>query len=113
MNDFQFRPSFIQLPAYHSFDGSLCLPGSKSITNRVFLISALADGTTELINLLKSDDTRYMGEALQRLGVKIDFSDDYTHAIVEGHGKPFDGPSPAIELFLGNAGTAMRSLTAA
>lgn len=68
MNDFQFRPSFIQLPAYHSFDGSLCLPGSKSITNRVFLISALAEGTTTLNNLLKSDDTRYMGEALQRLG---------------------------------------------
>ena len=57
MNDFQFRPSFIQLPAYHSFEGSLCLPGSKSITNRVFLISALAEGTTHLKNLLKSDDT--------------------------------------------------------
>ena len=113
MNEFQFRPSFIQLPAYHSFEGSLCLPGSKSITNRVFLISALAEGTTHLKNLLKSDDTRYMGEALQRLGVKIDFTDDFKDAVVVGHGGPFDGPSPSIELFLGNAGTAMRSLTAA
>ena len=113
MNEFQFRPSFIQLPAYHSFEGSLCLPGSKSITNRVLLISALAEGTTTLNNLLKSDDTRYMGEALQRLGSKIEFTDDYTNAVVEGHAGVFDGPSPSIELFLGNAGTAMRSLTAA
>ena len=113
MNEFQFRPSYKQLKAYHSFNGSIRVPGSKSITNRVLLISALANGTTYLHNLLRSDDTRYMGEALKLLGVKIHFSNDYTEAVVEGHGGPFDGPSPSIELFLGNAGTAMRSLTAA
>ena len=64
MDDFQFRPSFIQLPAFTSFGGEIRLPGSKSITNRAFLIAALAEGETRLHNLLKSDDTRYMGEAL-------------------------------------------------
>ena len=112
MEDFQFRPSFIQLPAFTSFDGEIRLPGSKSITNRAFLIAALAEGRTRLHNLLKSDDTRYMGEALRKLGVHIDFSDDFSEAVVEGSGKPIslDG---AVDLFLGNAGTAMRSLTAA
>ena len=113
MNDSQFRPSFKQLDAYHSFNGSIRVPGSKSITNRVLLISAIANGTTRLHNLLRSDDTRYMGEALKRLGVKVDFSDDYTDAVVEGHGKPFDAGNFPVELYLGNAGTAMRSLTAA
>ena len=112
MDDFQFRPSFVQLPAFTSFDGEIRLPGSKSITNRAFLIAALAEGETRLHNLLKSDDTRYMGEALQKLGVQIDFSDDFSEAVVKGSGKPIsvDG---AVDLFLGNAGTAMRSLTAA
>ena len=112
MEDFQFRPSFIQLPVFTSFEGEVRLPGSKSITNRAFLIAALAKGRTRLHNLLKSDDTRYMGEALQKLGVHIDFSDDFSEAVVEGSGKPMsvDG---AVDLFLGNAGTAMRSLTAA
>ncbi|MBR3669971.1 MAG: 3-phosphoshikimate 1-carboxyvinyltransferase, partial [Fibrobacter sp.] len=113
MNDSQFRPSFKQLDAYHSFNGSIRVPGSKSITNRVLLISAIANGTTRLHNLLRSDDTRYMGEALKRLGVKVEFSDDYTDAVVEGHGKPFDAGNFPVELYLGNAGTAMRSLTAA
>ena len=112
MEDFQFRPSFIQLPVFTSFEGEVRLPGSKSITNRAFLIAALAKGRTRLHNLLKSDDTRYMGEALQKLGVHIDFSEDFSEAVVEGSGKPIsvDG---AVDLFLGNAGTAMRSLTAA
>ena len=72
MNDSQIRPSFKQLDAYHSFNGSIRVPGSKSITNRVLLISAIANGTTRLHNLLRSDDTRYMGEALKRLGVKVE-----------------------------------------
>lgn len=112
MDDFQFRPSFIQLPAFTSFNGEVRLPGSKSITNRAFLIAALAQGETRLHNLLKSDDTRYMGEALQKLGVHIDFSDDFSEAVVKGSGKPISVDS-AVDLFLGNAGTAMRSLTAA
>lgn len=121
MDEFQFRPSFVQLPALSSFSGEIRLPGSKSITNRAFLIAALAKGTTRLHNLLKSDDTRYMGEALQKLGIQIDFSDDFSEAVVHGNGGPiFAGgqssnvqSSAPVELFLGNAGTAMRSLTAA
>ena len=114
MDEFQFRPSFVQLPAYSSFGGEIRLPGSKSITNRAFLIAALARGTTRLHNLLKSDDTRYMGEALQQLGVNIEFSEDYTEAVVVGKGGPIGAPAGEMaKLFLGNAGTAMRSLTAA
>lgn len=113
MEEFQFRPSFIQLPALHSYEGEVRLPGSKSITNRVLLISALAQGSTHLHNLLKSDDTRYMGEALSRLGVTIEFSRDYSEAVVFGCGAPIIIPSDISELFLGNAGTAMRSLCAA
>lgn len=112
MKEFQFRPSFIQLPALSSYNGEIRLPGSKSITNRVFLMSALAKGSTHLRNLLKSDDTRYMGEALQKLGVKIDISNDGRDAVVHGNAGAISVDSP-VELFLGNAGTAMRSLTAA
>lgn len=129
MNEFQFRPSFVQLPALSSFSGKIRLPGSKSITNRAFLIAALAKGTTRLHNLLKSDDTRYMGEALQKLGIRIEFSEDFSEAVVYGNGGPIsaplksaqsrlplnpcEGPASPVDLFLGNAGTAMRSLTAA
>ncbi len=127
MSEFQFRPSFVQLSALSSYCGELRLPGSKSITNRAFLIAALAKGTTRLHNLLKSDDTRYMGEALQKLGVQIEFSDDFSEAVVHGNGGPIsasgassrlpsnpcEGPASPVDLFLGNAGTAMRSLTAA
>ena len=117
MEDFQFRKSFEQLPAFKSFEGTIQLPGSKSITNRAFLISALANGKTRLHNLLKSDDTRYMGEALQKLGVEIQFSEDFSEAVVCGNAGPVDAPATQsgapVELFLGNAGTAMRSLTAA
>ena len=73
-----FRPSHIQIPALTSYNGELRVPGSKSITNRVLLVSALAEGTTRLHNLLKSDDTRYMGEALKALGVKIELDEDFT-----------------------------------
>ena len=115
-----FRPSNIQIPALSSYNGELRVPGSKSITNRVLLVSALAEGTTRLHNLLKSDDTRYMGEALKSLGVKVDMSEDFTEAVIEGRGGPIDAPSVLVEdgknvaeLYLGNAGTAMRSLCAA
>ena len=70
-----FRPSHIQIPALSSYNGELRVPGSKSITNRVLLVSALAEGTTRLHNLLKSDDTRYMGEALQKLGEQTEGED--------------------------------------
>lgn len=107
-----FKPSFIQLPACSSYNGEVRVPGSKSITNRAFLIAAMAQGTTKLHNLLKSDDTRYMGEALKQLGVKIDFSEDYSEAVVVGNAGPISSYNEE-KLYLGNAGTAMRSLTAA
>ena len=90
------------------------MPGSKSITNRAFLIAALAKGKTKLCNLLRSDDTRYMGAALNELGVKIDFNEDYSEAVVNGLGAPIEcDKKEGAELYLGNAGTAMRSLCAA
>lgn len=112
------KPSFIQLPALHSYNGEVRVPGSKSITNRVFLISALAEGTTRLHNLLRSDDTRYMGEALRLLNVGIEMSEDFTEATVVGNGGVINAPKNSdgnllAELYLGNAGTAMRSLCAA
>nr|WP_297946074.1 3-phosphoshikimate 1-carboxyvinyltransferase [uncultured Fibrobacter sp.] len=97
----------------HSYNGEVYLPGSKSITNRVLLISALAEGNTRLHNLLKSDDTRYMGDALCKLGGDIVFTDDFSKAYVVGSGAPINIAPQVQDLFLGNAGTAMRSLCAA
>jgi 3-phosphoshikimate 1-carboxyvinyltransferase len=85
--------------------GTLRLPGSKSISNRVLLLAALASGETEIQGLLDADDTRVMREALATLGV------GFAGAKVKGVGGPF--PVKQAELFLGNAGTAFRPLTAA
>jgi len=93
-------------------DGEVNLPGSKSLSNRALLIAALAEGTTTITNLLESDDTRHMLNALQKLGVQYTLSDDRTECTIIGNGGPFDSSEP-VELFLGNAGTAMRPLTAA
>lgn len=113
-----FRPNHIQIPALKSYNGEIRVPGSKSITNRVLLVAALAEGTTRLHNLLKSDDTRYMGEALEALDVDVKMSDDFTEAVVVGRGGPLNAPENVdgdclSALYLGNAGTAMRSLCAA
>lgn len=89
--------------------GTVHLPGSKSISNRVLLLSALAEGTTQVAGLLDSDDTRVMLDALRILGVPLrDSGEGQIH--VDGI-CPF--PIRAAELFLGNAGTAFRPLTAA
>jgi 3-phosphoshikimate 1-carboxyvinyltransferase len=93
-------------------NGVINLPGSKSVSNRVLLLAALAEGTTVLTNLLDSDDIRYMLAALDTLGVHCDLSGDKTRCEVRGLGGPF-GKSRDPELFLGNAGTAMRPLCAA
>ena len=85
--------------------GTVRLPGSKSISNRVLLLAALAAGETEVDGLLDADDTRVMREALSRLGVSFDGK------TVIGVSGPF--PVKKAELFLGNAGTALRPLTAA
>ncbi|MEZ9132340.1 3-phosphoshikimate 1-carboxyvinyltransferase [Vibrio breoganii] len=92
--------------------GQVNLPGSKSVSNRALLLAALANGTTRLTNLLDSDDIRHMLNALEQLGVKYSLSQDKTVCEVEGLGGVFNA-SEALELFLGNAGTAMRPLAAA
>ena len=93
-------------------NGTVNLPGSKSVSNRALLLAALAEGTTTLTNLLDSDDVRHMLNALQALGVSYQLSDDRTTCTVEGVAGPLVANQP-LELFLGNAGTAMRPLAAA
>jgi len=102
----------MKLTPIRYIDGEVTLPGSKSLSNRVLLIAALAEGTTKITNLLKSDDTTYMLKALKTLGVRYRLSDDGRECTVTGNGGPFSSGKP-LELFLGNAGTAMRPLCAA
>ncbi|QTL38677.1 3-phosphoshikimate 1-carboxyvinyltransferase [Xenorhabdus budapestensis] len=93
-------------------NGTINLPGSKSVSNRALLLAALAKGTTYLTNLLDSDDIRYMLNALTKLGISYRLSDDRTACEVDGIGGIITGKN-GLELFLGNAGTAMRPLAAA
>ncbi len=93
--------------------GTLRLPGSKSISNRTLLLAALARGDTVLRGLLDSDDTRVMREALRSLGVAVDALEGATDLRVRGLGRARGFPAKRAELFLGNAGTAFRPLTAA
>lgn len=94
--------------------GVVRLPGSKSIANRALLLAALSEGTTLLRNMLDSDDTRYMRKALQELGVNLQERqvNGELQVTVEGRAGLFSQKQPTT-LFLGNAGTAMRPLTAA
>ena len=109
-----YRTAFLDIPALATAGGTVSLPGSKSISNRVLLLAALSQGTTTIHDLLDSDDTRVMLAGLQQLGCTI------TPAAVTP-GQPIavtgiGGQLPAntaATLFLGNAGTAMRPLTAA
>lgn len=93
-------------------EGTINLPGSKSVSNRALLLAALAKGKTRLTNLLDSDDIRHMLNALKALGVQYQLSNNNTVCDIEGLGGQFKTNSP-LELFLGNAGTAMRPLAAA
>jgi 3-phosphoshikimate 1-carboxyvinyltransferase len=100
---------FLDLPPLAAAAGTVRLPGSKSISNRVLLLAALAEGTTRIHDLLDSDDTRVMLEALRTLGCRL----ERRGAVLELTGI---GARPAVReasLFLGNAGTAMRPLAAA
>ncbi|MDR0213121.1 MAG: bifunctional 3-phosphoshikimate 1-carboxyvinyltransferase/cytidylate kinase [Comamonas sp.] len=109
-----FTTEFLDLPALDSAHGTVSLPGSKSISNRVLLLAALSQGTTTIHDLLDSDDTQVMLAALKQLGCKIT-PDSVTpgQAIaVTGIGGQLPTDTKAT-LFLGNAGTAMRPLTAA
>ena len=102
----------LTLQPIQKVSGEVNLPGSKSVSNRALLLAALARGTTRLTNLLDSDDIRHMLNALTKLGVTYQLSDDKTVCEVQGLGGAFESPQ-ALELFLGNAGTAMRPLAAA
>ncbi len=106
----------LTLSPLSSANGEVTIPGSKSLSNRALLLAALADGETTLTNLLDSDDVRHMLNALKALGVSYELSADRTRCTVTGCNGPLggnEGPSGEHELFLGNAGTAMRPLTAA
>ena len=94
-----------------ALQGTMCLPGSKSISNRAFLLAALATGTTRLTNLLDSDDTQAMRGALTALGVNME--QDGADTLVHGLGRPFQHSGQALILDLGLAGTAYRPLAAA
>lgn len=100
---------FIDIPSLQKAEGSVQLPGSKSISNRVLLLSAFCDGVTRVHDLLDSDDTRVMLQALQNLGCQIERAG--TTVTITGLGN--QTPITKADLFLGNAGTAMRPLTAA
>lgn len=97
-------------PAQHPLNATVCVPGSKSLTNRVLLIAVLADGTTSLKNALFSDDSRYFVEALQALGFNVSLNSERAEMTVTGLGGRI--PAKQAELFIGNAGTAARFLTA-
>ena len=100
----------LHLKAASKASGTIKLPGSKSISNRTLLLAALSEGVTEIRDLLVSDDTARMLEALQTLGVKLEKVNE-TDWIVHGCNGNF--PNKNANLFLGNAGTAFRPLTAA
>ncbi len=87
------------------------LPGSKSISNRVLLLAAFARGTTKVHDLLSADDVDRMLESLEKLGVKLQKGKEQGPLSVSGCGGQF--PVKSADLFLGNAGTALRPLTAA
>ena len=105
-----FSTAFLDLPPLQGASGTVTLPGSKSISNRVLLLSALCEGTTVVHDLLDSDDTRVMLAALRQLGCGVDVQG--TTVTITGLGGR-TWPAEAIEFFMGNAGTAMRPLTAA
>ncbi len=112
------------IPVPHALHASVRVPGSKSLTNRALLIAALAEGTTRLTNALFSDDSRYFAEALQALGFDVRL--DPPHSPHFGSSKWGDArgaemtvtglgghiPARKAELFIGNAGTAARFLSA-
>lgn len=92
--------------------GDITLPGSKSLSNRILLLAALARGTTTITNLLDSDDVAHMLKALHILGISYTLSSDKRTCVVTGNAGAFQVAKPET-LFLGNAGTAVRPLTAA
>ena len=105
-----YKIPFLDLPPLRAAAGTVRLPGSKSISNRVLLLAGLAEGTTAVHDLLESDDTAVMLEALKQLGCQIRREPNATLQVTGLGGRLLPR---AAKLFLGNAGTAMRPLTAA
>ena len=103
-------PQHIDLEPVMHVEGTVRLPGSKSISNRTLLLAALAEGVTTIHDLLASDDTLVMLGALRALGIRWDEVDERT-IVVHGNGGAL--PEHEADLFMGNAGTAIRPLTAA
>ncbi len=100
----------IRIGPFKQAQGSIVLPGSKSISNRALLLAALSSGTTTLTNLLDADDTQVMRNALRQLGLSVTDKADKV-CVVQGCKGKF--PVRDADLFMGNAGTAIRPLTAA
>mmetsp|Transcript_12772 Transcript_12772/g.34340 ORF Transcript_12772/g.34340 Transcript_12772/m.34340 type:complete len:503 (-) Transcript_12772:2181-3689(-) len=110
------RPASLTVQPISRFEGTIDLPGSKSLSNRMLLLAALAEGTTVIEHLLDSDDIRYMLGALQVLQRRVDLDESRQPALSAtvhgGAGGAFE-VSDKVTLDLGNAGTAMRPLVAA
>ncbi len=104
-------PAYIDLPPVAQVEGVVALPGSKSISNRILLLAALSTGVTHIKELLASDDTLVMLTALKTLGVHWHQEVDTQNYTIEGTGGVL--PVHSADLFMGNAGTAIRPLTAA
>lgn len=100
--------TLLNLKKIESVKGKVIIPGSKSLSNRALLVSSLAKGNTTLLNVLKSDDTARMIEALQTLSVKLNVN--MNKIDIQGNDGVFSGDLCQKELYLGNAGTAMRPL---
>lgn len=100
---------WLDLPLAKSAQGVVQLPGSKSISNRILLLAALAEGVTEIHDLLASDDTARMLDALAKLGITVTQTGKNDYTVTGGHGI---FPIKQADLFLGNAGTAFRPLVA-
>ncbi|GAB2890105.1 hypothetical protein GCM10027046_18340 [Uliginosibacterium flavum] len=101
---------FLDLPPLSRAQGIVRLPGSKSISNRTLLLAALSEGVTDIRDLLASDDTDRMLDALKLLGVVVEKTAEHDYRVV---GAPDGFANKDVDLFLGNAGTAFRPLTAA
>jgi 3-phosphoshikimate 1-carboxyvinyltransferase len=107
-----FTTRFLDIPPLQSARGTVRLPGSKSISNRVLLLAAFSEGSTLIHHLLESDDTQVMLDALRALGCGVQQIDNEAGAVrVDGLGAR--AAASGADLFLGNSGTSMRSLTAA
>jgi len=108
-----YSTAFLDLPPLQAAAGEVHLPGSKSISNRVLLLAALSSGTTTVHDLLASDDTRVMLDGLRQIGCTVDEVDEARGGTVHITGLGGRSPQSPAKLFMGNAGTAMRPLTAA